>query len=141
MRCEVVRLRLLSTLDPTQPPDELRAHLADCEFCRDWHNDLCLFERNIQYLPVPRTRGKARLLERLLNAHDKSNTSSVSVRDTAVTLPESTTVTVVDSPALPQGDSSDSPAPPRPRLLSFQGLMSGLAAVILFVLGCCLRRQ
>src|SRR5438876_12439750 len=99
MRCEVVRLRLLSKLDPSQPSDVVRAHLEDCEFCRDWHNDLCTFERSVPYVPVPRSRGKARLLSRLLDPNDKLHgIGNPSTRETTLTLRESATATVVDSP-------------------------------------------
>jgi hypothetical protein len=125
MRCEVVRLRLLSALDPARTPADVRAHLAGCEFCRDWHEDLCTFEQHVPYLPVPTSRGKAKLLKRLLdeNSQIKKNGHSATPA-TEQTLPESSAATAPDSPTLIH-----------PRFFTFPGLMAGLAAVVLFVLG------
>jgi hypothetical protein len=128
----------LSTLDPARPSPDVRDHLDECEYCRDWHNDLCLFERSVPYLPVPRSRGKAKVLERLLSPSDKLNTKDAPRRDTTVIISKSATDTVVDAPVLPL---TNTPAPAQRRFFTFQGLMTGLAAVVVFLLGGWLRRQ
>jgi hypothetical protein len=66
MKCDVVQRRLLSIENPAQVPADVRAHLAICGICRDWHYQLVVIERNVSLLPVPRSRAKARLLHRFL---------------------------------------------------------------------------
>jgi hypothetical protein len=125
MRCEVVRLRLLSAENPAKAPADLRAHLARCEFCRDWHEDLCALEQHVPYLPVPNSRGKAKLLQRLLSEKSEPQRNGhPAATKTDQTLAESSTVTAADSPILPH-----------PRFFTFPGLMAGLAAVVVFLLG------
>lgn len=70
MNCDLVQRRLLSLSDPESLPDNLRAHLAYCEACSDWHDHLLVLERHVPLLPIPRSNGKARLMRRLL--HDKA---------------------------------------------------------------------
>jgi hypothetical protein len=66
MNCTVVQRRLLSITNPERVPSTLRAHLAYCGACREWHNELVLVERHIPLLPVPRSNGKTKLMRRLL---------------------------------------------------------------------------
>jgi hypothetical protein len=66
MNCDLVQRRLLSSADPETVPADLRAHLAVCGCCRDWQQHLVQIDRNIPLLPVPRSRGRARLLQRFL---------------------------------------------------------------------------
>ena len=122
MRCEVARLRLLSVENPARVPADVRAHLVDCEFCRDWHDDLCTFERHIPFLPVPNSRGKAKLLQQLLS-EKHVEVPNHPAPEAAQTLSESSALTHADHPILPH-----------PRLVTFPGLMAGLAAVVLLVL-------
>jgi len=131
MRCEVARLRLLSGLDSARPAREVRAHLSGCEFCRDWHEDLCLLEQHVPYLPVPDSRGKSKLLRRLLDeSSDLQRNGQSAAPQADPTSPQSSAVTLSDSPVLPH-----------PRYFTFPGLMAGLAAVALFVLGTWLLRN
>jgi hypothetical protein len=67
MRCEVVQRRLMSIEDATKVPPDLRVHLAACAQCRDWQGQLVQFERHIPLLPVPKSRGKSRLLRKLMH--------------------------------------------------------------------------
>jgi hypothetical protein len=66
MKCEIIQRRLLSIPDPERMPNHLRAHLAYCGACREWHDHLLLLERHIPLLPVPRSNGKRELMRRLL---------------------------------------------------------------------------
>jgi hypothetical protein len=66
MICDTVQRRLLAGESPDQVEGDLRAHLAACPACRDWRGRLLRLERNVPYLPVPVSRGKARLLRELL---------------------------------------------------------------------------
>jgi len=124
MRCEVVRLRLLSVEDPARAPADVRNHLSVCEYCRDWHEDLCTFEQNVPFLPVPGSRGKAKLLARLLD-DDRvvAKTQPETNRASAPTLPETSSLTEPDHPILIH-----------PRPVAFPSVMAGLAAVLLLVL-------
>src|SRR5882762_683821 len=65
MRCEVVQRRLMSIEDLTEVPADVRAHLAACTPCRDWQGQLVQLERHVPLLPVPKSRGKSRLLRKL----------------------------------------------------------------------------
>jgi hypothetical protein len=82
MNCEIIQRRLLSIPDPERMPSPLRAHLAYCGACREWHEHLLLLERHIPMLPIPRSNGKANLMRRLLqeqappNPGDMPGTSS-----------------------------------------------------------------
>jgi hypothetical protein len=66
MNCDLVKRRLLSSEDPELDPPDIRAHLATCGYCREWRRHLLQVERNIPLLPVPASRGRARLLQRFL---------------------------------------------------------------------------
>ncbi len=74
MNCDVVQRRLLSARDPRVVPSDVRAHLAYCESCRDWHDRLGLMEQGVRQLPVPRSRRKGELLTALL--HDEAPTAT-----------------------------------------------------------------
>jgi hypothetical protein len=74
MNCQVVQRRLLGTENPALVPVELRDHLADCSSCQEWRSQLLLIERHVPLLPIPRSRGKARLLFRILQAGEKAPT-------------------------------------------------------------------
>jgi hypothetical protein len=115
---------LLSVEDPVRAPADVRAHLSVCEYCRDWHEDLCTFEHNVPFLPVPRSRGKEKLLARLLS-EDRvaANTLPEASRASAPTLPETSSLTEPDHPILIY-----------PRPFTFPSVMAGLAAVLLLVL-------
>jgi hypothetical protein len=130
MNCEVVRLRLLSASNPARAPSEVRAHLADCEFCRDWHEDLCAVERHVPFLPVPRSRGKSKLLKQLLeeNGAQRANGNGAA-RVAAPTVPEFSNVT-----------ASESPVYSSHHRLMIPGVVAGLAAAALLVLGAWLLR-
>jgi hypothetical protein len=137
MRCEVARSRLLAAVDSAKAPAEVRAHLIRCEFCRDWHEDLCTIEQHVQYVPVPESRGKAKLLRRLLHepGPEVPNPESAipdfrPTPEKSKTLPESSAANFPDTPVLRH-----------PRFFTFPGLMAGLAAVALFVLGTWLMRN
>lgn len=66
MKCAVVHRRLLSCERPDDPPEDVRAHLAYCSECREWHEDLVLFEQHVAQIPVPRSKAKAALVEQFL---------------------------------------------------------------------------
>jgi hypothetical protein len=66
MSCEIVQRRLLSMTNPERLPANLRAHLARCAACREWHEQLVLLERHIPFVPIPNSNGKAKLMRRLL---------------------------------------------------------------------------
>jgi hypothetical protein len=90
MKCKVIQRRLLSIPDSERMPDNLRAHLAYCEACREWHDHLLLLEGHIPLLPVPRSNGKARLMRRLLHENATPGLSaspSLQVRSHSPTLP------------------------------------------------------
>jgi len=67
MNCEQYQRRLLETLDPEDPPDELATHLAACPACRACQRQLIRIERHVPLLPIPASEGKTRFLFRLLN--------------------------------------------------------------------------
>ena len=66
MNCDLVQRRLMSSEEPSSVPADLRAHLTTCGSCRDWQRHLAQIERNIPLLPVPRSRGRSRLLKQFL---------------------------------------------------------------------------
>jgi hypothetical protein len=72
MNCHLVKRRLLSSSDPAEAPPDVRAHLAGCSCCRDWQRQLVQVERNIPLLPVPRSRGRDRLMQRFVPAPAQS---------------------------------------------------------------------
>jgi hypothetical protein len=66
MNCNVAKRRLMSGTNPDRVSAEIRAHLAECEACGDWHNHLVQLERHVPFVPIPPSKGKARLLRQLL---------------------------------------------------------------------------
>jgi hypothetical protein len=122
MNCELVQRRLLNLEDASHVPPDVRAHLASCGSCRDWRSHLVQLERHVPLLPVPVSRGKKRLLRRLLHSAENER------RETAPAL--STLASVL--PALP---ASPDPAPARTSV-TVPALASGLAAaLVLAVVG------
>jgi hypothetical protein len=117
MKCQVLQRRLLSSANPEQVPADLCAHLARCKACREWHNELVLLERHIPLLPVPSSKGKTRMLHRLLQDHTVSGHAALTVAQASCLAPPSAT-----SPA---------PLSLRPRTL----LLGVAAALLLIVLG------
>jgi hypothetical protein len=65
MNCQTVRRRLLGSERPEHVSAALRDHLAQCAPCREWQRTLVQVEQSIGLLPVPRSAGKTRLLDRL----------------------------------------------------------------------------
>jgi hypothetical protein len=66
MNCETCQRRLLASADPAAPAAAVRAHLAECPACRRRQRQLLRLERHVPRLPVPPSRGKNRLLNKLL---------------------------------------------------------------------------
>ena len=119
MNCTVVQRRLLSITNPERVPSALRAHLAYCSACREWHNQLVLVERHIPLLPIPLSNGKAKLMHRLLQE------SAMAGAGPSAAAPPAT-----HSPAVLPGTYSA-------RLLPTRTLLLGVAAaLLLLVLGC-----
>jgi len=57
MTCHDCREKLLRTLDPSMPSTEVAAHVAECDDCRQYQQDLLRIESNIARIPVPPSRG------------------------------------------------------------------------------------
>jgi hypothetical protein len=124
MKCEFVQRRLLALEDPAQVPAEYRAHLARCGICRDWQSQLLLLEGNIPCVPVPPSRGKARLLRRLIEM----------TRDKETRVEKAVPTTLMKVPAVPA--VSQAPTLPLSHVLILPRRAAALAAaVLLFVLG------
>jgi hypothetical protein len=119
MNCTIVQRRLLSLTSPERVPTNLRAHLAHCGVCREWHNQLILVERHISLLPIPRSNGKSRLMRLLLQENAPANNGSETLPQAAAPTP------------LPVGDARS------PTLLPTRTLVLGAAAAMLvIILGC-----
>lgn len=95
MKCKVVQRRLLSITNPEHVPANLRSHLARCGACREWHNQLIILERHIPVLPIPSSRGKAKLMRHLLR---EEVTAGNSTNPPPQTLLDSPTATIYDRP-------------------------------------------
>jgi hypothetical protein len=116
MNCDVVQRRLLGVEDPAQPPEELAAHLTMCGSCRDWQSHLLHLEEHVPLLPVPASRGKSRMLRRLLRE----------------TVAKGDTVTATAAPTL-----STSPLTASPAIVPLRNpcwVAAGLAAAVLLVI-------
>jgi hypothetical protein len=66
MTCDTCQRRLLASERPDAPKGSIARHLAHCPACRAYQRQLLRIERHVPLLPVPRSRGKKRLLEQLL---------------------------------------------------------------------------
>jgi hypothetical protein len=110
---------LLSITNPERVPAGLRAHLAHCGACREWHNQLILVERHIALLPIPHSNGKAKLMRHLLQENAMAGTNPG-------TLPQST----AHSPSTLADARSPTLFPTRTVVLG------AAAALLLIVLGC-----
>jgi hypothetical protein len=116
MKCKLVQRRLLCVANPDRVPATLRAHLAGCETCREWQEQLVLLERHVPEIPIPSSKAKTRLLRRILESpREPAAAGSGAGRDT-ISLAHSSTL------AFPR-----SGRPGRPRL------KAGVAAAVLLL--------
>jgi hypothetical protein len=66
MKCEACQHLLLTIARPDEPPGEAAQHLAECPACQEWHRQLLRIESNVHRIPVPHSRGRERLLQKIL---------------------------------------------------------------------------
>jgi hypothetical protein len=66
MNCQQCQRRLMSSERPEFPSLPVDAHLAECLSCREFQRQLVLVENNVGRVPVPASRGKAHLLQQIL---------------------------------------------------------------------------
>ena len=66
MKCETLQNRLLAVADPRRLPDDVRAHVTECQACRVFHAKLVRLEGLLVAVPVPvSTDAKAALLDQV----------------------------------------------------------------------------
>ena len=78
MNCEEFQRGLLGAENPATPADELEAHLATCEPCREYQGRLVNIEQNVSRLPVPEATTKDQFVQAFLEP-DSARDSFVAV--------------------------------------------------------------